>query len=137
MDIRKLESLLQDSQVKFIVDPDNVPDGIQVVDVHFFKTAIDLERAQSHRDELAELLADWPAVSWGHPVQRLEEGPNFMMVGAVVDSQQRALLLFALGAVLGFWQVITPGSIGIIGGAAEEMAGKGMVMIDGYRPVSS
>jgi hypothetical protein len=36
--------------------------------------------------------------------------------------------LFALGKVLGLWDVITPEAFGIYGAGADELAGMGMVM---------
>ncbi len=44
-----------------------------------------------------------------------------------------ALRLFALGKVLGFWNIITPETLGFKGEAADEFAGKGFVMMGGYK----
>jgi hypothetical protein len=61
------------------------------------------------------------------------EGPSYIHAGAVFLSQDNAFQLFALGQVLGLWQIITPETFGITGDDASELAGSGFVMIDGFR----
>lgn len=67
--------------------------------------------------------------------ERLEGGPSYIEIGAELDSQELALLLIGVGAVLGLWQAVTPASFGITGPEAAELAGKGMVMCTGLKPI--
>lgn len=136
MDIDKLEEIIRDCFPKEEVDPEHLPDHVVVVDVHFMKIGVDLNRARARRDELVALLNDYPIEAWGSPLHRLEEGPSYIEVGGAVDDQQRALVLFAIGEALGLWRVITPERMGITGPTADSMAGSGMVTIDGYHPAT-
>ncbi len=135
-DLDALDRVIGKCLPKERVDPDNLPDRVKIIDVFAFKVAVDLDRAATHRDELIGLLADWPTEAWGRPIPRLEEGPNYLQAGAVLDDQRRALVLFAVGEGLGFWTVITPATFGITGSEAAEFAGLGFIMIDGYHPVA-
>lgn len=103
------------------------------VDLHFIEVAVCLSKSNVRRADLAETLASYPYCDDAtfHP---LKLGPNYIEVGAAIGSQEQALRLFALGKVLGFWDILTPGLFGIEGTEADEMAGAGMVMISGYRP---
>lgn len=110
------------------------PDSIEKVDCHFIVIGVDKQKAEAHRAELLDLLKSWPTEAWGAPVPKLEEGPSYIHVGGVIDSQEAAFQLFALGQVLGLWRVVTPATLGITGNDANIMAGMGMVMISGYKP---
>jgi|GEM_PF-3974504 len=135
VDIDKLIDIIRGCLPQGAVDPEHLPDNVVVIDVHFMKVGVDLDRARARRDELVALLNDYPTEAWGHPLQRLEDGPNYMSVGGAVNDQGRALLLFAIGQALDLWSVITPETQGFTGSQADSMAGAGMVKIDGYRPV--
>jgi hypothetical protein len=99
-----------------------------VVGVHFFYVIVLMEKARSLREELVQLLLDYPQPD------RLRGGPSYIELGGVVGDQGVALRLCALGEVLGFWKVMTPESMGFSGEEAQSLAGKGMVMITGFRP---
>lgn len=103
-------------------------DGLEKVDLHFLIIGVDKAIAESHRAELVGLLNAYPQVD------RLEQGPSYIEVGGEIGDQGAAFQLFALGNVLGFWDVITPGKMGFSGKEADSMAGNGFVMITGYRP---
>lgn len=107
--------------------------GIETVDVHFFICAVNVVSAQAHRERLVELLDGYP---WGEVgVRKLDEGPNYIEVGAALGDQGTALRLFALGHVLGFWKVVTPKLLGYTSQReADEVAGMGLVLITGYDP---
>lgn len=109
-------------------------DGIEKVDCHFIVVGIDKAKAKKIKEELVGILADWPSEAWGAPVPKLQDGPSYIHAGGVIGGQGKAFQLFALGQVLGLWKVITPESLGIKGAQADQMAGSGFVMIDGYRP---
>lgn len=101
-----------------------VPDGIVKVDCHFIVVGVDKAKAQSHREELLKILKSYP---------RLTDGPSYIEVGGEIGDQGAAFQLFALGEVLGFWNVMTPAKLRTRGPAADEMAGQGFVMIDGFK----
>jgi len=103
------------------------------VDCHFIVVAVDKPTAEKYKNELLQILEDWPSEAWGQPVPKLEDGPSYIHAGGVLGDQGAAFQLFALGQVLGFWNVITPENYGFTGSEADEMAGRGFVMIDGFR----
>lgn len=96
------------------------------VDVHFVQIGVRRDKAEAHREELRSLLSEYPEP------ERLKSGPSYIEVGAVIGDQGMALKLFALGEVLGFWKVITPGTLRLTGVQADEAAGAGFVMISGF-----
>lgn len=101
--------------------------GFEKVDCHFIVVGVDKEMAEKRREELLAVLREYPQP------ERLAGGPSYMEVGAVIGDQAKAFQLFALGKVLGLWDVITPAKMGITGAAADQMAGQGMVMITGLK----
>lgn len=107
--------------------------GIEKVDCHFITIGVDKAKAETHKAELVGILKDWPSEAWGSPIPKLEEGPSYIHVGGVIGDQGAAFQLFALGKVLGFWEIITPGKLGITGEQANQMAGVGFVMVDGFK----
>ena len=104
------------------------------VDCFLLDVPVAADKAQERRTEIIEVLDRWPTETGDGPVSPLSAGPGYIHVGAVLGSQQLALIMFAVGKVLGLWGLITPQSLGFEGEAAAEMAGLGLVMIDGYRP---
>lgn len=107
--------------------------NLEKVDCHFIIVGVDKTKALDYKEELIGILADWPAEAYGTPVPKLQEGPSYIHAGGVVGDQGAALQLFALGEVLGLWQVVTPGKLGITGDSADSLAGSGFVMIDGCK----
>ena len=108
-------------------------DGIEKVDLHFIVVGVDKAKAEAHKDELVGILKDWPSEAWGNPIPKLEEGPSYIHVGGAIGDQGAAFQLFALGKVLGLWDIITPAKLGITGEQANQMAGMGFVMVDGFK----
>lgn len=104
------------------------------VDMHFITILVDKEKAEKYKAELVQILKDWPSEVWEQEIPKLEQGPSYIHVGGVLGDQGLALQLFALGKVLGLWKVITPKNLGITGSRADEIAGSGFIMIEGYRP---
>ncbi|HEY3679012.1 MAG TPA: hypothetical protein VGL45_09850 [Bradyrhizobium sp.] len=100
------------------------PADIEKVDMVFLTIGVDKPAAEKYRQELLALLADYP---------RLKEGPSYIEVGAEIGDQGAAFQLFALGKVLGLWDVITPQLMGFEGDEAREMAGRGFIMCSGLR----
>lgn len=103
-------------------DPEDI-----LVDVEFIVIGVNPQIAERYRDEFLRILREYPEPS------RLAGGPSYIEVGAEVGSQSGALRLFALGKALGLWEVITPSTMGFAGVEAREMAGRGFVMITGFR----
>lgn len=104
------------------------PPGFELVDLEFILVGVDPAKAAARRDELVELLRDYP-----NP-EHLAGGPSFIDVGAALGDQGAALQLFALGKVLGLWGVITPRAVGFDAAEARDLAGMGFVMITGWSP---
>lgn len=103
---------------------------IAKVDVHFLVVGVDKALAEAHKTELIEILRDYPSP------EHLVAGSSYIEVGAVIGDQGAAFQLFALGKVLGLWDIITPESLGFSGDKAREMAGGGYILISGLRGVS-
>jgi hypothetical protein len=106
---------------------DEAPPGLELVDVEFLAVGVDRAKAEARRAELLAVLAGYPEP------ERLAAGPAYIEVGGVVGDQGAAFQLFALGKVLGLWDVITPATFGMTGTEARRMAGLGLVMITGFR----
>jgi hypothetical protein len=98
------------------------------VDLHFVTVAVNKQAAELERDNLIALLGTWPEPDV------LAGGPSYISVGATIGDQGAAFELFALGKVLGIWDVITPEALGFEGREARHMAGSGFIMCTGYRP---
>jgi hypothetical protein len=107
---------------------DEAPSDLEKVDCHFVVVAVDKGKAEEHRAELIELLKTYPQPDV------LAGGPSYIAVGAAIGDQGAAFQLFALGQVLGLWELITPTSLGFEGEFADEAAGRGFIMITGWRP---
>lgn len=100
--------------------------GIEKVDMEFLTIGVNRAKAEAHRDELVKILNEYPEP------ERLKGGPSYIEVGAEIGDQGAAFQLFALGKVLGLWDVITPAALGFTGEEARALAGRGMVMMSGY-----
>ena len=102
-------------------------DGIEKVDLHFIVVGVDRAKAEQYKDELVAILKTYPQP------ERLAGGPSYIEVGGEIGDQGAAFQLFALGKVLGLWDVITPEKLGITGPEANQMAGMGFVMMSGFK----
>ena len=105
---------------------DAIP-SLELVDMELLTIGVDKEEATKRRAELISILDDYPKP------ERLAGGPSYIEVGAEIGDQGAAFQLFALGKVLGLWEVITPKTLGINGEKASELAGLGFIMISGYK----
>lgn len=101
--------------------------GIVKVDCHFIVVGVDKAKAEQHKGELVAILK-----TYSQP-DRLAGGPSYIEVGAEIGDQGAAFQLFALGKVLGLWDIITPEKLGFTGPEASQMAGSGFVMISGFK----
>jgi hypothetical protein len=102
-------------------------DGLEKVDLEFLVIGVHKAKAEQHRAELIGLLNTYP-----NP-DSLASGPSYITVGGEIGDQGAAFQLFALGKVLGLWEVITPGSFGMTGAEAQQAAGSGFIMMTGYK----
>lgn len=103
------------------------PSGIEKVDLEFLVIGVDKAAAEKNRAELVEILKTYPQPD------RLAGGPSYIEVGAEIGDQGAAFQLFALGKVLGLWDVVTPATMGFTGAEARQMAGSGFVMMTGFK----
>lgn len=103
--------------------------GMQIIDLTLLSVGVDERKAQTHRDELVSILK-----TYRDDNAPLERGPSYIHVGATIGDQGAAFQLFALGKVLGFWEVHTPEGMGATGEEARALAGRGYVMISGFNP---
>lgn len=101
------------------------PSMLTKVDVHFFIAGVDKEAALWWRPQVIEALAE--------DAETLKKGPSYLTLGAVVGDQQAALMLMALGQVMGLWRVVTPAMLRVPLDMQERAAGNGYVLISGYR----
>lgn len=109
---------------------DEASPELEIVDMWFVNVGVRKELAQQHRDELVLILQPWQA--------DLEKGLSYIHIGGLLGSQDMALLLMAIGKVLGFWSIITPeflaSAVGVSQTELNELAGRGFIMCDGFRP---
>lgn len=101
--------------------------SVEKVDLEFLVVGVNKAAAELHKAELIELLKDYP------DPEQLAGGPSYIAVGAEIGDQGAAFCLFALGKMLGLWDVITPATMGFSGQQAKDMAGAGYIMITGFR----
>lgn len=128
--IKRGDTELKGGGVVEIYDMPHVSEArpdIERVDVEFVVIGVNRAKAEEHRAEFVEILKQWPQP------ERLAGGPSYIEVGGVIGDQGAAFELFALGKVLGLWDVITPTSLGFSGDEARRMAGSGLVMMTGFR----
>lgn len=104
------------------------PDTLVKIDVEFMVIGVDKEKAEAAKADLIKILKTYPQP------EQLAAGPSYIAVGAEIGDQGAAFQLFALGAVLGLWEIITPKTLGLEGAEAREAAGHGFVMITGWIP---
>lgn len=106
---------------------DEADKKFESVDVWFIKVGVDKGKAEGYRDEVIQILDQWPN-------DRLRSGISYIEIGGELGSQDLALMLMALGKVLGFWSIASPLIFGGEPGDAksDELAGNGFVMTTGF-----
>ena len=110
-----------------LVPEENVTQSSRIVDVHFFKVAVQDNIAPSLAEDLAGYLSALCTEEF------LKKGPSYLELGEKLGDQGLALTVMALGEALKLWQVITPAKLGVIGAAGQQMAGQGLILTDGFR----
>lgn len=102
--------------------------ALAMFDLHFLKVGVQPLMAEHRRGDLIEWLREYPEP------ERLAGGPSYIEIGAVLGSQDFAMCLFALGAHLKLWTIITPETLHLEGADADRAAGQGFVMMSGWKP---
>ncbi len=126
---RERVGILDVTHVYAMPHVDDALPHLERVDVVFVVVGVDKAKAERHRAELLAILATYPEP------KRFAGGPSYIEVGGVLGDQGAALQLFALGQVLGLWTVITPRTLGFDDAVdIRDMAGRGLVMISGFKP---
>ncbi|MBU6431427.1 MAG: hypothetical protein KGJ58_04075 [Patescibacteria group bacterium] len=122
-----LDKLPGGSHIYAMPHESQAKDGIEKVDLHFIVVGVDKAKAEQYKDELVAILKTYPQP------ERLAGGLSYIEVGGEIGDQGAVFQLFALGKVLGLWDVITPEKLGITGPEANQMAGMGFVMMSGFK----
>lgn len=125
--IKRGDEDLPGGVAEFYCMPHEADADLVKVDCEFLVIGVDKAKANDRRAELVSILDTYP-----NP-DRLAGGPSYIEVGDEIGDQGAAFQLFALGKVLGLWDVITPATMGLTGSEARQLAGSGFVMITGYR----
>lgn len=139
MDIARIEAILADSLGE--TDEANEPAvGCVIIDMSIVSISYNSIKVRSHAAEMIELLKDWPSESWGHPIPPLGEEINYIAAGGALEDQRRALMLFAFGKLLDWWDILSP--VAVFGMSkddpvAQQLVGGGLLSIIGYRPTST
>lgn len=115
------------AHIYIMPDQSDAPDSLVKVDCSFVVIGVDPEKAERYRNEILEILVCYPSP------ERLSAGPSYIEVGAEIGDQGAAFQLFALGKVLGLWDIITPEKFGLEGAEATAAAVSGYVMMTGYK----
>jgi len=103
-------------------------DDLEEVDVWFLVVGVDKGKAQAHKAELIEWLKSYP-----EPVVISNGLFSYITLSAVIHDRGTVLRLFALGKVLGLWDVVTPATLGLSGKLAQDAAGRGFIMCTGFK----
>ncbi len=106
--IPRLNHILFEEDIiwRLALDEQPLP-GDVLVDIDIFRFAVTKARAQHYQHEVADILSLYPS-SYYPDLTHLEDGPNYLELGAALDSQRTALWLCAYGEAVGFWRVQTP-----------------------------
>lgn len=132
MNIARIEAILADSFGA--VGKNQVPlPGTEVVDIFIMRVPLSTEKVYQYAAEMVELLKDWPDETWGP----LGGEVNYLVAGGALGDRRVALMLFAFGKLLDWWDVLDPSTmlgLEVDNPLALQMAHLGMVAIFGYRP---
>ncbi|HLC56464.1 MAG TPA: hypothetical protein VJJ23_04480 [Candidatus Nanoarchaeia archaeon] len=103
--------------------------GVDKIDMIFIDVVVDKERAEQYRNEITDILRDYPEP------ERLAGGPSYIELAPNLGMQQEgALRLMALGKSLGLWDILSGKTLKMNDDEARNLAGSGFLMISGYKP---
>lgn len=108
MDIERLREILLDCTWHGDPGCTTGKPGLVELNLVVINVVVNVDIAQRYHRELVDILTDWPASTPGRPVPQLENGQNYIQIGAILDDQQAALHLIALGQVLRLWRAEIP-----------------------------
>lgn len=119
-----------------VIHPDEADryDSDDVIDTHFIKVLIRHDAQREDFVKVLEAVMEHGGEFCEIPKERFAQGPSYIEIGAWCGDQTLALRMMALGARVGVWDVITPAILGITGPDADDLAGRGMVLVSGYHP---
>lgn len=93
------------------------------IDTHFYVVGVNTQKANEYRDEIIQIMRDYPTLD------RLVQGPSYIEVGGEMGDQGIAMTTFAVLEAIGLADIMTPAKLGMTGPQADEMAGRGFVML--------
>jgi len=126
--VERDEGALQTTEILDVPYVDEARDDLEKVDMWFLVVGVDKVKAQAHKAELIELLKTYP-----EPLVLSNGLFSYITVGLEIGERGTVLRLFALGKVLGLWEVITPATLGLSGELAQDAAGRGFIMCTGFK----
>lgn len=95
----------------------------KLVDLHFHYVGVDETMAKFYRVEFIQAVVPL----FGELINKREVG--YIELGAIIGSQDAAFLVFAVGEVLGLWQILSPSRMGFTGEIGDQLAGQGYITI--------
>jgi hypothetical protein len=122
------EGALQVTEIVGVPHMGEVRDKLEKVDMWFLVVGVDKSKAQSHKAELIELLKTYP-----EPVVLSGGLFSYITLALEIGDRNVVLRLFALGKVLGLWEVVTPATLGLNGKLAQDAASRGFIMCTGFK----
>jgi len=129
--LRKGEVVVEEGNVTSLYFMRHVSESSdEIVDLHFIAVGVNRVEADRRRDEFREEMQNYVRA---HP--RFLQGTSYIEVGGEIGDQELAFRLFALGKVLGFWDLIGPATFGLAGAEADELAGRGSIMTTNHQGV--
>lgn len=99
---------------------------LQQVDCHFITVGVNKYQAEQGRSEFIQFLESYP------DAQKLFDGPSYKSVAGIVGDEMTALRVFALGQVLGLWEVLLPNQLDVPPELADEAVDLGLIVTTGY-----
>lgn len=135
MDTESISGILR-SCIGEVDEMSGIPElGAETIDI-FALVTLKTNEVHNHKQDIIELLKDWPKEISGQPVPQLGEAISYFEAGNVLGSRKDALLLFAFGKILDWWSVASPHMYALKRGykLADEMFSMGFVIIVGYTP---
>ena len=135
LDIARIDAILVDC----LGDTDSAQNpllGSELVDVYIMQLAYKTDKVHEHAAEMIELLKLWDVSATLVGLPSLGQEISYLAAGVVLADQRRALMLFAFGKMLGWWDILDPQTM--LGMPRDTplgrmLAGTGMVSIMGYR----
>lgn len=103
-------------------------DQLDQVDCQFLTIGVNKSQAEKHRATFIEFLETYPEPN------KLSDGPTYKHLATIVGDDITALRVFGLGQVLGLWNVVLPGQLGVEDEElADEAADLGLIVVTGYQ----